>query len=133
MGNLLHVCLYNTDDSSAELVAPIQSMNFVRLEAAAGSPEELASVLQAHAINLIVFHLDPNPPTVVEVIEQVSIRHPDIGMIAISGATDPQAILAPMRAGCDQFVCKPIDPEDFASAVRRVASKRLIPQKCRAA
>jgi pilus assembly protein CpaE len=31
-----------------------------------------------------------------------------------------------MRAGCDQFVCEPIDPADLASAVSRVTSKRLL-------
>ena len=64
----------------------------------------------------------------VEVIEQVSTRFPGVALIAVSHQTDPTAILAPIRAGCDQFVCEPIDQEDLTAAVGRVASKRMLAQ-----
>jgi len=129
MSNLLHVCLYNTDPtSSEELGNAIRSLNFVRLVAEVSSAEELAQILHSSTINLIFFHLDPRPNPVVEVIDEVASRCPETAMIALSHRTGPDAILAPMRAGCDQFVCEPIDPADLATAVSRVASKRLLSQ-----
>jgi len=126
MSNLLHVCVYNTEpESSKTLQAQIKSLNFVRLVAEVGAPDLLAKTLHDSTVNVIFFHLDPNPAAVVEVIDQVSTRYPGLALIAISHQTGPDAILGPMRAGCDQFVCEPIDPNDLANAVARVASRRL--------
>jgi len=127
MSNLLHVCLYNIEpSSSARLTEHIQSLNFVRFVAEVGTPDALAKLLNDSQVNLVFFHLDPNPKAVVEVIDQVSSRFQDVALIALSNNTAPDAILAPMRAGCDQFVCEPIDDDDLANAVARVASRRLL-------
>ena len=80
-------------------------------------------MLDSGDANLVFFHLDPNPKPVVEVIDQVSTSHPGVAMIAVSHQTDPHVILGPMRAGCDQFVCEPIDHADLAQAVTKVASQ----------
>ena len=127
MSNIIQVCLYNTDpDSSTELRDKIGGLNFARLIGESSTPEELAIMLRDMSVNLVFFHLDPDPALVIEVIEQVSTRFPEIAMIALSDQTGPDAILAPIRAGCDQFVCEPIDASDLATAVGRVASKRLL-------
>jgi len=126
MGNLLHVCLFNVEASaSEELQGHLSGLNFVRLVAEVSTAKELATVLENQDANLVFFHLDPDPRFVVEVIDQVSTSHPEVGMIAVSHQTDPQVILEPMRAGCDQFVCEPIEHADLAQAVGKVATKRL--------
>lgn len=127
MSNLLHVCIYNTDpESSKELQAHVSALNFVRIVAEVGSPDALAKALHHATVNLVFFHLDPNMGEVVEVIDHVSTKYPELALIAISHQNDPEAILAPMRAGCDQFVCEPIEHNDLANAVARVASRRLL-------
>ncbi len=129
MSNLLHVCVYDADAKATQgIIGPIQALNFVRVVAEVETPEQLATVLHEGAANLIFFHLDPDSQSVVGVIDQVSSRYPDVALIAISHQTDPTSILAPMRAGCDQFVCEPIDADDLATAVSRVTSKRLLSQ-----
>ncbi|MCH7871479.1 MAG: AAA family ATPase [Planctomycetes bacterium] len=129
MANHLHVCIYDASrESDPELERTIQGLNFVRLGARAHTPEELADVLRDESVNLLFLNLDPDPGGVVEVIGEVSNRYPDIALIALSERTDPQSILAPMRAGCDQFVCKPIDAADLGLAVTRAASKHLMNQ-----
>lgn len=126
MSSLLHACLYNAEaDSSGQLTSHICDLNFVRLTAEATCPEQLAEVLGSGGMNVVFFHMDPNPDDVVAIIEQVATRFPELALIAISHQTGPQAILGPMRAGCDQFVCEPIDPADLSNAVARVASKRF--------
>jgi len=129
MSHLIHVCLYNREpEASDELTYALRALNFVRLVSEVHTAEELASTLQHGQVELIFFHLDPNAGDVVEVIDQVSSRFPEIGMIALSHQSGPEAILAPMRAGCDQFVCEPIDTDDLSTAVGRVAAKRLFVQ-----
>lgn len=127
MTNTLQVCLYNTDpDAAAELRAQITALNFVRLCAELTTPEELSGFLHHTPIHLVFFHLDPKPAEVIDLIDQVATRFPETALIAIGQQKDPAAILAPIRAGCEQYVCKPIDPGDLATAVSRVASKRLL-------
>ena len=127
MSRHLHVCLYNADPaSSGELQGHLRELNFVRLGEEVGEPDDLASVLQASEIDLVFFHLDPDAAPILEVIDQVSTRYPNIALIAMSERVSPVEILAPMRLGCDQFVCKPIDQADLANAVARVANKRLL-------
>ena len=127
MSNLLHVCLYNTEpESSKALQAQISALNFVRIVAEVGCPDALAKALHHATVNLVFFHLDPDAAAVVEVIDHVSTKYPELALIAVSHQTAPEAILAPMRAGCDQFVCEPIDHNDLANAVARVASRRLL-------
>lgn len=127
MSNLLHVCLYNLEPkASLEITNHIAGLNFVRFVAEVGTPEALWKLLADSPVNLIFFHLDPDPKSVVEVIEQVSSKFPDLALIGVSHKMGPEAILAPMRAGCDQFVCEPIDDNDLANAVTRVASRRML-------
>ena len=127
MSNLLHVCIYNTElESSKSLQTQVTALNFVRLVAEVGNAEALAKTLHQTTVNLIFFHLDPDAEAVMEVIDHVSTKYPELALIAVSHQTDPEAILAPMRAGCDQFVCEPIDHNDLANAVARVASRRLL-------
>ncbi len=127
MSNRLNVCLFNAQpESSQELRDRLTSVNFVRLVGEARNSDELAETLHENDVNMIFFHLDPDPPGVVDIIDQVSTRYPSIAMIAASHQTAPEAILAPIRAGCDQFVCEPIDQNDLSAAVSRVARKRLL-------
>ncbi|MFQ5591966.1 MAG: CpaE family protein [Phycisphaerae bacterium] len=129
MSTILQVCLYNTDaEASSELRKHIEALNFVRLVAEVSTAEALASTLTESHVNLVFFHLDPSPSAVLELIDDVSARFPELAMIALSHETGPAAILGPIRAGCDQFVCEPIDHSDLAAAVGRVASKRLFSQ-----
>jgi len=119
--------VYNEEtEASDTLLSQIGTLNFVRIVAEVSDPEALATSLQGGGINLVFFHLDPNPARVAEVIEHVALKFPSLALIAISHATEPEAILAPMRAGCDQFVCEPIDHNDLATAVARAASKRSL-------
>lgn len=127
MSSVLQVCIYNSDpDSAADLRAQISALNFVRLCAELTSPEELSGFLHNSHVNLIFFHLDPNPSEAIDLIDQVATRYPETALIAIGEQKDPAAILAPIRAGCEQYVCKPIDATDLATAVSRVATKRLL-------
>lgn len=129
MANLLNICLYNEENESSKVLSDaLRGLNFVRLIGEATTADQLADELSGGKVNLVFFHLDPSPKAVVEMITQVSTRYPEIALVAVSHQTSPDAILAPMRAGCDQFVCEPIDEKDLADAVYRVASKRLLRQ-----
>ena len=130
MSNILQVGLFNAEPASSKaLCHQIRSLHLVRLVSEVGNEKDLAHLLENSSIHAVFFHLDPHQAKVIELIQQVARRHPDIAMIALSHEMGPDAILAPIRAGCDQYVCEPIDPDDFAAAVARVVSKRFQTQR----
>ncbi len=127
MSNILQVGLLNMEPAaSKKLRDHIQSLSLVRFVTEVQDEEGLANVLNQTPLNLVFFHLDPKPSKVLDIIDQVSQHYPDTAMIALSHETSPEAILAPIRAGCDQYVCEPIDSKDLAAAVARVVSKRFL-------
>lgn len=127
MSATLHACLYNAEtEASEERRSQIEALNFVRLVTEVTAPEHLIAALEESGIGLVFFYVGRKAAPVLELIDQVSRGYPELALIALGHATEPEAILAPIRAGCDQYVCEPIDYADLAAAVARVASKKLL-------
>ena len=127
MKNQLQACLYNLDPTqSEELASQISAINFVRFVGEASTPDVLLQLVDAGSINLVCFHMDPDPAPILRLIDTLAEAHPDLATLAFGHDTDPNAIIAPIRAGCDQFVCEPIDHADLTAAIHRVATKRLL-------
>ncbi len=83
MSNVLQVCLYNAEQESSEpLRQSISQLNFVRLVAEASTPEHLATALNDAGVQLVFFHMDPDPAPVIDLIDQVSQRFPEVALIA---------------------------------------------------
>ncbi len=126
MKRSLHLCLYNTEPASSRaLREALAGLNYVRLEVEVSTPQDLAQALGAADMGVVLFHLDPDTDAVIDVIDKVATQRPDLALMAASDNRDPNVILAAMRAGCAQFVCEPIEPEDLAGAVWRAASRQL--------
>lgn len=126
MSSQLHACLYNTEpESTQELMDHIRSLKFIRMVGEVSTSDELIGAITEGSVKLVFFHLDPNSKAIVNVIDHISTRFPDLALIAVSHQSDPMAIIGPMRAGCDQFVCEPIDDVDLAHAVTRVVTRRF--------
>lgn len=127
MSSTIQAIIFNaSEEAAADLREHIYALNFVRVNGEVSDASGLAELLANSSPNLAFFFLGPDPAEVIALIDEVSARYPGLAMIAIGRNTNPESILAPIRAGCDQFVCWPIDPNDLATAVSRVASKRLL-------
>ena len=51
-------------------------------------------------------------------IEDVCARFPTLAVLALADKADPELILSSMRAGCRQFITKPIAQEDLTKALK---------------
>ena len=126
MSNQLHACLYNTEpESTQELMDHICSLKFIRMVGEVNTSDELIAAITEGSVKIVFFHLDPDSKAIVNVIDHISTRFPELALIVVSHQSDPMAIIGPMRAGCDQFVCEPIDDVDLAHAVTRVVTRRF--------
>lgn len=69
--------------------------------------------------------LDSDPDQAIELLEQVSREKPDVTLLVASASTDGNLILRTMRAGAKEFLTQPLQAEDLASALQRVARTRF--------
>lgn len=58
------------------------------------------------------------------VAERIHTTLPDTAVFAVSSQTHPDAILEAMRAGCGEYLIKPIDREQLVKAVARIGARR---------
>jgi pilus assembly protein CpaE len=118
------VLLFNADAaSSVSLRAAINGLPDTKVITEVSDQASLFDALRRLTVNVVAFHLDPNPDDVIQMVETFAAQFPKIPIIAISQRTDPTTIINAMRAGCQQFVFEPIDRADLARAVDRVAIK----------
>ena len=62
--------------------------------------------------------LDPKPDATLVLMEEVCSHFPTINIIALADNADTNLVLAAMRAGCRQFIPKPIDQQDLSKALK---------------
>ncbi|GAG35516.1 unnamed protein product, partial [marine sediment metagenome] len=77
------------------------------------------------ALGIVLVNLDNDIEFGKQIVQRILRIVPDISIIGVSARTDPETIISAMRAGCSQFVCAPVDVEDFRNAVERIRSTRL--------
>lgn len=110
------VCLYNADPtSSKELRGYLGNLNNVRIVAETTSTDATAAVVRERAIDLVVVHFDPDAAKAIETVN--ALADLKVSTIGISADQNPQTVVGAMRAGCRQFVLKPIDPNELQEAV----------------
>jgi pilus assembly protein CpaE len=56
--------------------------------------------------------------------ERIHTALPETAVFAVSSQTHPDAILEAMRAGCGEYLVKPIDREQLVKAVARIGARR---------
>lgn len=73
-------------------------------------------------ICLVDFDRDPRAGAIIS--ERIHTALPETAVFAVSSLTQPDAILDAMRAGCSEYLIKPINREQLIKAVARVGSRR---------
>jgi pilus assembly protein CpaE len=58
------------------------------------------------------------------IAERLRTALPQTAVFAVSSQTQPEAILESMRAGCSEYLTKPIDREQLIKAVARIGARR---------
>lgn len=104
---------------------PFEQVSNLAIVGEISQAEELLEWVRQEAIDLVAVQLDHDSAQALRVIEQINRINPRCGILGVSKSTDPYAIITAMRAGCGQFVCEPIDPEDLKGAVDRLRMTRF--------
>jgi pilus assembly protein CpaE len=98
----------------------IHAVPNARLVAEVSDETDLTETLRNMKPSLLVVNLDPYPDAMLGLVETVADCYGDVPIIGTSENPSPNTIISAMRAGCGQFVAKPIEPGDLGRAVDRL-------------
>jgi pilus assembly protein CpaE len=112
---VIHVTLVGSQDRQIEEMLRIAGIDAVRAtaDAAASNPADV-----------VVFDVrgQDGLPSVVTAIKR---QHPDVSVVIVASKLEPALLLDAMRAGVSEVVAEPIDHEELARVVQRVAGNRV--------
>jgi pilus assembly protein CpaE len=127
MRQVVRVIIFTEDEEFAPtLRREWLSVESVRVVAELNEPSMLESAVQQFHPDALALHLDPTPDQIMPHAERLVASHPDLPVVAISGSTDGQLILAAMRAGFREFLTLPLGDEAIAEAVCKIAATRQV-------
>ena len=86
--------------------------------------EALLEQLGYPAPDVCLLDFDKNRRAAAAMAERIHTSAPSTAIFAVSSQSQPNAILEAMRCGCSEYLVKPIDHDQMASAVMRVGSRR---------
>jgi DNA-binding NarL/FixJ family response regulator len=127
MDSRLAIGLFNTQaDQWEKLESVIEQVKALNLALRTETWEELEAALNEGELDAVLVNLDEDVEHGKQIVQMIVETVPDMSIIGVSTQTDPAVIIAAMRAGCSQFVCAPVDAEDFRNAVTRIVATRMV-------
>ncbi|TWT45509.1 Septum site-determining protein MinD [Phycisphaerae bacterium RAS1] len=122
----LRISLFSHTGSVEPAVeAAFRAISEVRVVEACSGWEQLQTQLQADSVDAVAVDLDQDDAKFgLHIVQRIAEVCPDCAIIGLSASTDPNVIIAAMRAGCGQFVRIPIDDADLRTAIERIRRSR---------
>lgn len=78
-----------------------------------------------HAPTRVCFiDYDQNTDEAMRVTERLHAEHPDVHVFAVSSSPDPDRIILAMRAGCAEYLLKPMQEDRIREGLARLESKQ---------
>ena len=120
------VCLDQTSfEALSHFVAGVPGGVIIgNLDHYAGVEREVGRALDLAHTRICFIDYDRNTEEAVWVTERLRSEYPDVHTFAVSAFSEPEAIIAAMRAGCAEYLLKPVQHERVLDGLARVESKQ---------
>lgn len=126
MANVLRLAIVDPNDASREaLKSTLVGLDTVWLEAECSRYAFFSDVVSQTTPDVGFVAMDDDPEEAVALVERISQEHPDVTLLVSSSSTDGSLILRTMRAGAKEFLTQPVQVDDLATALQRVARTRF--------
>lgn len=125
MPEALRTCLFDAAEPALEQFrTPFEMARNLHIVAEASTWDELKEWLRHANLDMVAINLGESERQGLSIVQRIADVAPSCGVLGISSRTDPQTILAAMRAGCSQFVPWPIEADDLDMALDRIRASR---------
>lgn len=78
---------------------------------------------QAHT-RICFLDYDQNPEQAIWITERLASDHPDVNIFAVSAHSEPERIIVAMRAGCTEYLLKPLQSDRVLEGLAHVEAKQ---------
>src|SRR3954468_12916197 len=85
-----------------------------------GAEREIERVLSRGHTRICIVDYDQNPADALWLTERMRSEHPDVCLFAASASSEPEKIISAMRAGCAEYLLKPVQHERVLEALARM-------------
>ena len=125
MAGALRICLFDQGvPETAGFREPFDEFHDVYVVGEFDEWGPLQEALLSGAVDMVAVNLDAaDESSGINMVQRIAEVAPDCGLIGVSRSSDPETIIAAMRAGCGQFVRWPIDQSDLRAAIDRLCAK----------
>jgi pilus assembly protein CpaE len=125
MPNVLRIAVVDPKDSSRDaLKSMLLGLDTVWLEAECSRYEFFGDVVAQTNPDVAFIALDSDPEKGLVLLESLAKSAPKCDLLVTSTSADGNLILRSMRAGAKEFLTQPLQTEDLAAALQRVARQR---------
>jgi pilus assembly protein CpaE len=90
----------------------------------AGAEREIGRALDLARTRICFIDYDQNTEEAVWITQRLHSEYPEIQSFAVSAHPQPEAIIAAMRAGCAEYLLKPVQQERVLEGLARVETKQ---------
>jgi pilus assembly protein CpaE len=100
------------------------SMVVGNLDHYGGAEREIGRALDLAHTRICFIDYDQNTQEAIWITERLRSEYPDVHTFAMSSYSEPEAIIAAMRAGCAEYLLKPVHAERVLDGLTRVEAKQ---------
>jgi pilus assembly protein CpaE len=86
--------------------------------------EQAFASLQKIKPDILILELPKDPTNALKWTERIKLELPDTAIFVSSAVKTPELIISAMRAGAQEFLSRPIDPDEFKRATDRVTTTK---------
>src|SRR5882672_2871249 len=90
----------------------------------AGAEREIGRALDLAHTRICFIDYDQNTEEAIWITQRLHSEYPEIQSFAVSAHPQPEAIIAAMRAGCAEYLLKPVQQDRVVEGLARVESKQ---------
>ncbi len=92
----------------------------------AGSAREFYVLMAREKIGLLLLDIGLPDQNGNEILQDIAPKHPDLGIIMVTGTMDLEVALECLRQGADDYLTKPISTERFNFTIKNTLKKRRL-------
>jgi pilus assembly protein CpaE len=125
MSVVIRLAIVDPNDATRELLrSSLAGLDTCWLEAECSRYEFFIDVVQQSPPDAVIITIDSEPDRAIQLIQQLSIQHPDIDIVAASTRSDSNYILQAFRSGAKEFLAIPLNFEELISSLDRLRTAR---------
>jgi pilus assembly protein CpaE len=121
MVDKLSIVVVDADDSVQKMLKNrLDGMENVKLVSESGQIEQAFESLQKIKPDVLLLELPKDPTNALGWTEKIKLELPDTSIFVSSSVKTPELIISAMRAGAQEFLSRPIDPDELKKAIEKV-------------